>query len=113
MYDRLRLTHQAHVRAIVDVPCLKEGNRKEIKCLHDILLQQYKAFKAKDKDKFATLLTGYIELKLDPTIMSDWQRSSRTKKEVPPFEDLLDFLDLQANDMENSVRDVVNKHPTA
>ena len=32
---------------------------------------------------------------------------------MPPFEDLLDFLDLQARDTENSVRDVVKKRPTA
>ena len=31
---------------------------------------------------------------------------------MPPFEDLLDFLDLQACDTENSVHDVVNKSPT-
>ena len=45
--------------------------------------------------------------------MKDWQRSSREKQEVPPFEDLLDFLYLQARDTENSVRDLVKKHPTA
>ena len=59
------------------------------------------------------LLTGITELKLDPTIMKDWQRSTREKIEVPPFEDLLDFLDLQARDTENSICDVVKRHPTA
>ena len=59
-YDRPRLIHQAHVRAIIDVPCLKEGNGKEIRCLHDILLQHYRAIKAMNEDKFETLLTGII-----------------------------------------------------
>ena len=35
-YDRPRLIHQAHVCAIIDVPSLKEGNGKEIGCLHDV-----------------------------------------------------------------------------
>ena len=60
-----------------------------------------------------TLLTAFTELKLDPTTMRDWQCSTREHKEVPPFEDLLNFLDLQARDTVNSVHDVVNKHPTA
>ena len=45
--------------------------------------------------------------------MRDWQSSTRENKEVPPVEDLLDFLDLQARDTENSIRDVVKKRPTA
>ena len=32
---------------------------------------------------------------------------------MPPFEDLPDFLDLQARDTENSAHDVVKKSPTA
>ena len=60
-----------------------------------------------DEDKFETLLTGIVKLKLDSTTMRDWQHSSRENKEVPPFEQLLDFLDLQTSDTENSMSDVV------
>ena len=67
-----------------------------------------------DEDNFGeTLLTAFIELKPDPTTMRDWHCSSRERTEVQPFEDLLDFLDLQAHDTENNVRDVVKKCPTA
>ena len=45
--------------------------------------------------------------------MRDWQRSNWEKKEVPPFEHLLEFLNLQVRDTENSVPDVVKKHPMA
>ena len=51
-YDRPGLIHQAHVRAIVDVPFLKEGNGKELRCLYDVLLQHYRALKAMNEDKF-------------------------------------------------------------
>ena len=71
-YDRPHLIHQAHVRAIVDVPCLKEGKGKEMRCLHDILLQHYRALKAMNKNKFETLITGIIKLMLEPTTMNDW-----------------------------------------
>ena len=112
-YDRPRLIHQAQVCAIINVPSLKEGNGNEIRCLHDVQLQHYRALKAMNEDKFETLLTGMIELKLDPTTMKDWQRSTRENKEVSPIEDLLDFLDLQARETENSVRHLVKKRTTA
>ena len=66
-----------------------------------------------NEDNFQTLLTAIIELKMDPTTMKDWQCSNREHKEVPPCSDQLDFIDLQACDSENSVRDVAKKGPTA
>ena len=66
-----------------------------------------------DEDNFETLLTDIIELRLEQTTMRDWQSSSREHREVPPFEDLQDFLHLQARDTENSVHKVVKKCPTA
>ena len=53
----------------MEIPSIKEGNRKEIKCLHDVhvLLQDYRAIKVMDQDNFGeTLLTAFIKLKLDP-----------------------------------------------
>ena len=76
-YDRPCLIHKAHVQAIIDVPSLKEGNGKEIRCLYDVLLQHYRALKVMNVDK---LLTGIIELKLDPTTVRDWQCSTRRTK---------------------------------
>ena len=64
------------------------------------------------EDSFETLLMAILELKLGPTTMIDWQRSSQEHKEVPPYSDLLDFINLQARDSENSLRDVVKKPPT-
>ena len=50
---------------------------------------------------------------VNPTTMRDWQCSTREHREVPPFEDLLNFLDLQVRDTENCVCDVVKERPTA
>ena len=100
----------------MEVQSLKEGNRRELRRLYDVLLQHYQTIKAMDQDNFGgMLLMAMIALKVGPTTctMRDRQRSSREHKEVPPFADLLDFIDLQVSDTENSVRDVVEKHPTA
>ena len=65
-----------------------------------------------NEDNFETLLTAIVEIKMDLTTMRDWQHSSREHKKVPAYSDLLDFIDLQARDSENSVHDVVKKCPT-
>ncbi len=49
-YDRLRLLHQAHVRAILEVPALKDGIGKELRRLHDTVNQHLRALKAMDHD---------------------------------------------------------------
>ncbi len=38
-FDRPRLIHQTHVRRIVDTPNLKDGNGKELRNLHDTVVQ--------------------------------------------------------------------------
>ena len=58
-YDKPRLLHQAHVRAIIEAPGPKEGNGKELLCLHDVCSQHLRALKAMGYDPswpFTTLL---------------------------------------------------------
>ena len=45
-YDRPRQIHQTHVRCIVEAPSLKDGTGKEIRALHDIIVQHLRALKA-------------------------------------------------------------------
>ena len=45
-YDKPRLLHQAHVRAIIEAPGPKEGNGKELRRLHDVCSQHLRALKA-------------------------------------------------------------------
>ena len=45
-YDRPRLIHQTHVRTILEAPTLKTGEGKEIRRLHDTVLQHIRALKA-------------------------------------------------------------------
>ena len=97
----------------LDLPFLKEGNGKELRCFRDVALQHYRALKVMNEDSFQTLLTAILELKLDPTTMKDYQYSSQEHNKVPQCSDLLDFIDLQARELKNSWGDVVKKCPQA
>ena len=45
-YDKQKWFNQVHVRVIIEAPTLKEGNGKELQCLHDVSIQHLRALKA-------------------------------------------------------------------
>ena len=45
-YDRPRMVHQTHVRRIVEASSLKDGTGKELRTLHDTVVQHLRALKA-------------------------------------------------------------------
>lgn len=98
-YDRPRLIHQAHVRRILNAPVLKEGSGKELRILHDIVLQHLRALGHEPTNSF---ITSLLELKLDTTTMFEWQRHSQEHADVPDWQELLDFLNLRAQAAEAS-----------
>ena len=76
LYDRPRLIHQAHVRAVLDAPSLKDGNGKELRRLHDAINQHLRALKAMDYEPSGPFITSIFELKLDTNTMLEWQKYS-------------------------------------
>ena len=100
-YDRPRLIHQAHVRAILDAPALKEGNGKELRRLHDTVTQHLRALKAMDCEPSGPFITSALELKLDDNTMFEWQKYSQDSPTVPHFSSLLQFLNLRAQATES------------
>ena len=44
-YNRPRLIHRAHVKAILEATPLKDGNRRELRKLHDTIIQHLRALK--------------------------------------------------------------------
>ena len=68
-YDRPRLIHQAHVRAILEAPPLKDGSAKELRRLHDTLNQHLHALKAMKHDCLETFITAAAELKFNQSAM--------------------------------------------
>ena len=101
-YDKPRLIHQAHVRKIVEIPSLKDGNGKELRRLHDTAQQHLRALKALGHEPDEAFITSMIELKLDGQTMFEWQRHSQDSTDVPPYQKLLDFIKLRAQASENS-----------
>ena len=90
-FDRPRLIHQAHVRAILDALPLRHGNGRELRKLHDIASQHLRALKAMDQEPSGSFITSMLELKLDATTMFEWQRYSQETVEVSHFRVLLEW----------------------
>ena len=109
-YNRPRLTHQTHVRKIVDCPPLKDGNGKELRRLHDIVRQHLRALKAMDCDPSNPFVTSIIKLKLDPNTMFEWQKYSQEQLDVPHYQTILDFIDLRVQASESFVTESRKKH---
>lgn len=101
-YDRPRQIHQTHVRRIVEAPPLKEGTGKEIRALHDIVVQHLRALKALGHEPSQAFITSLLEMKFDSTTMFEWQRHSQEHADVPDYQELLDFLNLRAQASEAS-----------
>ena len=101
-YSRPRLIHRAHVRTIMDIPPLKDGTGKELRRLHDVLLQHLRALKTMKAEPNSSFITSIIELKLDPTTLFEWQKHTQEKvDEVPHYQDCLEFIDLRAQASES------------
>lgn len=101
-YDRPRLIHQSHVKVIIEMPPLKDGNGKELRRLHDLLQQHLRALDADDKEGLNQFVTSIIQLKLDPDTLFEWQKHTQDIAEVPPFQKLLEFIDLRARASETT-----------
>ena len=108
-YDRPRLIHQAHVKAILEAAPLKDGTGKELRKLHDTIQQHLRALKGMGHEPSGPFITSTIELKLDQNTMFEWQKHSQKCESIPPYQDLLKFLNLRAQATESSLVDHSNK----
>ena len=110
-YNRPRLTHRAHVRMIMDAAPLKDGGGKELRRLHDTIQQHLRALKAMKSEPDSSFVTSIIELKLDADTLFEWSKHSQDKtEEVPPYQDILEFIDLRAQASETSSSVGSRKH---
>ena len=108
-YDKPRLLHQAHVRAIVEFPSLKEGNAKELRRLHEVLSQHLRALKAMKHEPSGAFITSLIQLKLDQNTMFEWQKHSQGEKDVPHYDKLVQFLEMRAIAAESCTRETTRR----
>ena len=64
-YDRPHLIHRTHVQRIVDASSLKDCSGREMRLLHDTVLQHLRALKTLGHEPSSTFITSVLELKLD------------------------------------------------
>ena len=101
-YDRPRLTHQSHVKMILDTPSLRGDNGKELHQLHDTLQQHLRALDVAECEPLSRFVTSIIQLKLDSDTMFEWQKHTQSTSHVPHYRELLEFIDLRARASESS-----------
>ena len=90
-YNRPRMVHQTHVRRIVEAPSLRDGTGKELRALHDTVVQHLRALKALGHEPSKEFITSLLELKPDSVTMFEWQRHSQEHNDVPDCDELLRF----------------------
>ena len=68
-YDRPSMVHQTHVRRIVEASSLRDGTGKELRALHDTVVQNLRALKVLGHEPSKEFITSLLELKLDSVTM--------------------------------------------
>ena len=80
---------------------MKEGSGKELRKLHDTIQQHLHALKSMGHKPSAPFITSIIELKLDAMTMFEWQWHNRSFADVPHYNQLLEFINYQAQASES------------
>ena len=97
-YDRPRVVHQAHVNTILSLPIPKDGNCKELCSFHDIATLHLHALKAMKLDDFDSFITAVLASRLEKATAREWRKYTDGAEGIPPYSDLLKYIDLQACD---------------
>ena len=102
-YNRPRLVLQAHTTALIECPSLKEGSSRELRRIHDTWTSHTRALKVLGATLDHVYLTTLLQMKLDRSTTYEWEKHSKSYvMDVPPLEELLEFLDFQARALEGS-----------
>ena len=102
-YDRPRHIYCTLVQKIIDAPSLKDSSGKELRRLHDTVLQHLCALKSMSCEPCGPFITSIVELKIDVETIFEWQKHNQAKTDVPDYQDVLDFIDLRAQASETSL----------
>ena len=99
------------MKAILEAPSLKGGTGREIRKLHDTVIQHLRTLKSMGQDPSGPFVISTLELKLDPNTMFEWAKHSKESTDMPHYQNLLDFLNLQAQASESTVVEGGHKKP--
>ena len=101
-YNRPRLIHRSHVKIILEIPLLRDGNGKELREFHGTLQQHLRALDASECEPLSQFITSIIELKLDMNTLFEWQKNTQGIFKVPHYHDILEYIDLRAQASETT-----------
>ena len=101
-YHQPRIIHRTHTCAILDAASLKHGNSKELQLFHNVAKQHLHALKVMKYETLVSFITLILELKLDQSMMLDWQWHTQSSKIISDYDELLEFLDLCATVVKNA-----------
>ena len=73
-YDRLRIIHKSHVKALVETPNIRTGSGKELRRFHEVVSRHVRSLRTIKGDTFDAFLSMSIELKLDQESKFAWQQ---------------------------------------
>ena len=92
-YNKPRIVHQSHVKALVEAPIIRTGSGRELQQLHNVVSCHVRSRRTFQGDIFEAFLLASIEMKLDQESKLAWQQHMHEQKDVPPTEELLEFID--------------------
>ena len=80
---------------------MKGNNGKELRKLYDICKQHIRAIELSNHFDLETFLIITMELKMDEVLRLKWLECSNDSQMMPPYSELLKFLDMQARHFES------------
>ena len=110
-YDRPRIIHKNHVKALVETPHVRTGSGKELRQLHDVVSRHVRSLRTIKGDTFDAFLSASVEMKLDLESKFAWEQHTSEKKDVPSIDELLNFIDLRAQASELSTPHNAERRP--
>lgn len=81
---------------------MKEGSGKELRKLHDVMLQNLRALNTMEYHTDPQFMTSLIQLKLELVTSFAWGEAGKESvKEIPDYEAILKFLDQRARSVDD------------
>ena len=110
-FDKPRIIHRSHVKALVEAPIIKTGSGKELRYFHDVISRHVRSLRTIKGDTFEAYLSASMEMKLDQESKFAWQQYTHDKRDVPSIDELLEFVDWRAQASEFSTSRDFDRRP--
>lgn len=102
-YSNKRISFQAHIREIINLPCVQKNSAENLHHLVDSINVHYNALLSiGSKDELAeALLLNLVFAKLDSSTYTKWEETAASTNDVPSWKKLKEFLDMRCQALDN------------